>query len=350
MFQKRIIYSLYPQKKCRSTGRWYKIPDGNFLNLFTSIMKLTKLIILAIAVIGMFACKKESDVHTPDLNVDGYTVKEVMDSTGTSVKEVTFQLSGAANVVSFYSGLIGNDYAFRDGRILGVDACLASFSTTVDNGTQDNQLSVMVSTDYDGIADIAHIRAAQWTDITSRFALNVRGATASLPSGVKDIRDLHVPGKPIYIGFRYICKPQTQFGANSTWRIRAFAMQSQTVLGISSLATLTTADWKLVNDGAIIDPNRGAVIESSGNIRLNGNHLNKEVQTESWAISKGFLIGDTDMGPDRAIGIKSAIDPQPATFSYGYTVPGTYKVAFVAANVNYNGEQSIVRELEVVIP
>jgi hypothetical protein len=127
-------------------------------------------------------------------------------------------------------------------------------------------------------------------------------------------------------------------------------MQSQTVLGATSLATLTTADWKLVNDGAIVDPNRGAVIESSGNIRLNGNHLNKEVQTESWAISKGFLIGDTDMGPDRAIGIKSVIDPQLTTFSFGYTTPGTYKVAFVAANVNYKGAQNIVRELEVVIP
>lgn len=302
------------------------------------------------ATIGLFACKKEQDVDAPDFNVDGYTVKEVMDSTGNSVKEVTFQLSGEANVVAFYSGLIGNDYAFRDGRILSVDAIPVSFSTTVNNGTQDDQLTVVVSTDYDGVADIANIRAAQWTDITNRFTLNVRGATASLPSGVQDLKDLQVPGKPLYIGFRYICKPQTQFGANSTWRIRAFALEAQTLLGTTSLATLTTADWKLVNDGAIVDPGRGAVIESSGNIRLNGNHLNKEVQTESWAISKGFLIGDTDMGPDRAVGIKSVIDPQLATFSYGYTTPGTYKVAFVAANVNYKEEQSIVREMDVVIP
>jgi hypothetical protein len=138
-------------------------------------MNLTKLIIPAIAAIGMFACKKGSDIHTPDFNVNGYTIKEVMDSTGVSVKEVTFQLSGEANVISFYSGLIGNDHSFRDGRILGVDAIPASFSTTVDNGTQDNQLTVMVSTDYDGIADIAHIRAAQWTDVTSLIAFGCTG-------------------------------------------------------------------------------------------------------------------------------------------------------------------------------
>ncbi len=53
------------------------------------------------------------------------------------------------------------------------------------------------------------------------------------------------------------------------------------------------------------------------------------------------------MGPDRAIGIKSVIDPQLSTYSYGYTTPGTYKVAFVATNVNYKGGESIVRELDV---
>jgi hypothetical protein len=313
-------------------------------------MKLNTFFILLIAVVGSFACKKELKVEAPDLTVNGYTVKEVLDSTGNSVKEVTFELSGKADVVSFYSGLMGNDYAFRDGRILGVDGILLSFSTTINNGTQDDQLTVMVSSDFDGTPDIARIRAAHWTDVTNRFALNVRGASASLPSGVSNLMDLRVPGKPLYIGYRYICKPQSQYGANSTWRIRAFSLQSETALGVTSLATLTTADWMLVNDGAIVDPNRGAVIESSGAIRLNGNHLNKEVETESWAISKGFEIGETDMGPDRAIGIKTVIDPPLTRFSYGYSVPGTYKVTFVASNVNYKGGESVVRELEVVIP
>mgnify|MGYP001298709086 CR=1 FL=1 len=313
-------------------------------------MKRNTYIIAAIVAIALFACKKEQDVQAPDLSVNGYTIKDVLDSTGNAVKEVTFQLSGKADVISFYSGLMGNDYAFREGRILEVDGILLSFSTTINNGTQDDQLTVMASTDFDGVPDINHIRAANWTDITDRFKLNVRGASASLPSGVSDLKDLHVPGQPLYIGYRYICKPQSQYGANSTWRIRAFSLQSQTALGVSSLATLTTADWMLVNHGDIVDPNRGAVIESSGAVRLNGNHLNKEVETESWAISKGFMISETDMGPDRAIGIKSVIDPQLSSFSYGYAVPGTYKVTFVASNVNYKGGQSIVRELDVVIP
>ncbi len=117
----------------------------------------------------------------------------------------------------------------------------------------------------------------------------MRGATASLTFRREGYQRPAGATQTAYVGYRYICMPQTPFGANSTWRIRAFSLQTQTLLGTAPLATLTTANWKLVNDGAIVDPGRGAVIESSGNVRLNGNHLNKEVQTESWAISKGFF-------------------------------------------------------------
>ena len=200
-------------------------------------------------------------------------------------------------MISFYSGLPGNDYAYREGRILDVKSLLTSFSTTVDNGTQDSQLSVLVSTDFSGTYDITSIRAASWTDITSRYALNVRGASASLPSGTKDIKDLLAAGKPFYYAFRYTCKPQTVHGANSTWRIRAFSLQSETDLGTASLATLATADWRLINDGTIIDPGRGAVIESSGAIRFNGNHLNKEFKQSPGPLVKVFWSIKQIWGP-----------------------------------------------------
>jgi hypothetical protein len=300
--------------------------------------------------LGIFiSCDKEN-IKEPGFNVTGYQVTSIIDSTGNEVKEVKFSFSGNADVISFYPGLLGNDYAYREGRILDVKALLSSFSTTLNNGTQDNQLSVMVSTDFNGTYDIANIRAATWTDITSRYVLNTRDASASLPSGTKDIRDLVVDGKPIYYAYRYICKPQTANGANSTWRIRAFSLQSQTDLGVTSLATLTTADWKLINDGTIIDASRGAVIESSGAIRFNGNHINKDVHTESWAVSKRFEITETDMGPDRPIAIKSTINPQLSSYSFNYTTPGTYKVVFIASNASHEGLSSVIREIEVIIP
>lgn len=306
-------------------------------------------IIAALCFVIFASCDKEG-ISQPAFNITGYKVTSIVDSSGNTVNQVTFSFSGEAAIISFYPGLMGSDYAHRDGRILDVKALLSSFSTTLNNGTQDNQLSVMVSSDFNGTYDIANIHAATWTDITSRFVLNTRDASASLPSGTKDIKDLVADGKPLYYAYRYICKPQAANGANSTWRIRAFSLQTETDLGVTSLATLTTADWKLVNDGTIIDAGRGAVIESSGAIRFNGNHLNKEVYTESWAISKAFRITDTDMGPDRPIAIKSVINPLLSSYSFNYNIPGTYKAVFVATNASHEGEARIVREIEVTIP
>ncbi|WP_343306753.1 DUF5017 domain-containing protein [Chitinophaga niabensis] len=306
-------------------------------------------IIAALCLVIFASCDKEG-ISQPAFNITGYKVTSIVDSSGNTVNQVTFSFSGEAAIISFYPGLMGSDYAHRDGRILDVKALLSSFSTTLNNGTQDNQLSVMVSSDFNGTYDIANIHAATWTDITSRFVLNTRDASASLPSGTKDIKDLVADGKPLYYAYRYICKPQAANGANSTWRIRAFSLQTETDLGVTSLATLTTADWKLVNDGTIIDAGRGAVIESSGAIRFNGNHLNKEVYTESWAISKAFRITETDMGPDRPIAIKSVINPLLSSYSFNYNTPGTYKAVFVATNASHEGEARIVREIEVTIP
>ncbi|MES3019866.1 MAG: DUF5017 domain-containing protein [Bacteroidota bacterium] len=312
-------------------------------------MKLLNIALLMC--LAIFAsCEKQGEINEPNFEVTNYTVKSVLDTAGNAVKQVTFNFKGDASIISFYPGVLGNDYAYREGRMLGVGALLSSFSTTLDNGTQDNQLSVMVSSDFSGTYDITNIRAATWADITGRYVLNTRGASASLPSGTKDIKDLLVEGKPLYYGFRYICKPQTPFGVNSTWRIRAFSLQSQNELGTVALATLTTADWKLINDGAIVDAGRGAAIESSGNVRFNGNHLTKEVLTESWAISKGFEVGKVDMGPDRPIAIKTSIDTQMNTYSFTYSTPGTYKVAFIATNASYKGQEQVIREIEIIVP
>lgn len=308
-----------------------------------------KYIVSALCLAIFASCDKEG-ISEPDFNVTGYKVTAVVDSSGNTVNQVTFSFSGDAAIISFYPGILGNDYAYREGRILDVKALLSSFSTTLNNGTQENQLSVMVSSDFNGTYDMASIRAATWTDITSHYTLNTRGASASLPSGTKDIREFVVEGKPLYYAYRYICKPQAENGANSTWRIRAFSLESQTDLGTTSLATLTTADWHLINEGEIVDPNRGAVIESSGAIRFNGNHKNKEVHTESWAISKGFEITKTDMGPDRPLAIKSTINPRLGSYAYNYATPGTYKVVFIASNASHEGQLRIVREIDITIP
>lgn len=314
-------------------------------------MKLNYILIVFCLSIFLASCVKEGVVNTPDFDVIDYKVTSVIDTSGNPVKQVTFNFSGDASLISFYSGLLGSEYAYRDGHILEVKGLLSSFTSNLaSTGTQENQLSILVSTDFNGIYDITNVRAATWTNITDRYALNVRGASAALHSGTVDISDLLIDGKPIYFAFRYICQPQAIYGGNSTWRIRDFSLQSSTDLGLASLATHTTADWQLINYGETVNTGRGAAIESNGALRFNGNHQTPQIPTESWGITKGFTVSKIDLGPDRPIAIKSLVNPRLESYSFNYTTSGTYKVVFIASNASYQGQNNVIREIEITVP
>src|SRR5665647_645429 len=180
------------------------------------------------------SCSKKIEVtNAPDFNVttDSATYK--------AGQVVTFNIKdNGANIISFYSGETLHEYAFKDGRTIdvkGVGATMA-FTSSVQLGTQVNQLSVMASTDFNGdYSSLATVKAATWTDITSRFALGT--GTAFLASGTKDISDLMVPGKPIYIAYRYVTKPQATNGLARDWFIQSFAINSLAILANTASAT-----------------------------------------------------------------------------------------------------------------
>jgi len=127
-------------------------------------------------------------------------------------------------------------------------------------------------------------------------------------------------------------------------------MESETILGVTALANHVTADWHVLDFDPMDPPSRGARIETNGALRFNGNHLTKEVTTESWGITKAFTVDKVDLGPDRPVAVKGTIDPQLNNFSFNYTKSGTYKAVFVATNATYKGQASVVREIEVIIP
>ena len=125
-------------------------------------------------ILGMFlitSCDKKG------LQVDALDLDVTTDATTYKAgQEITFNIikGGYADVISFYSGETLHEYAFKDGRTIdvkGVGATMA-FTSSVQLGTQANQLFVMASTDFNGdYSSLAKIKAATWTDITSRFAL-----------------------------------------------------------------------------------------------------------------------------------------------------------------------------------
>lgn len=313
----------------------------------------------------MASCEKGlPEVEAPDFNV---TAKSATYKVGDAV---TFDISGQADIVSFYSGEPLKEYAYKDGRV--VDATNAgaqvSFTTVVIGGTQGTlsttvppQLSAMASTDFNGKYDMASIQSASWSDITSRFRYSM-SPTAFAPSTVVDISDIltAAPGKPVYIAYKYVTKPQAVNGTARNWQIQSFVITSKKDIGTASIATLPTitnllnAGFRLVDQNPVTAPARSSLTSTTlsllGNLYDGANDAANDPLSENWAITKAINTNTIDLGPDRPTAIKDqATSVVLAEYTYAYTKPGVYKATFVASNNNVDGSKELVKEITITI-
>jgi hypothetical protein len=265
-------------------------------------------------------------------------------------EDVNFEFEGNPNLITFFSGEVFSDYAFKDGRIVESDGLDLSFTTAnpTATGAQTNQLSVMASTDFNGnYNDFASVQQATWTDISSRF---VYGTSATfVASGTKSITDLVVNGKPLYIAYRYTTKPQATFGVVRNWYVQGFSITSNTTVGTLTLTDMNNIGFRIVDQNPETAPARSSV--SLTRVTLFGNEFTAENDPQSihWAISKPIYTGKIDNGPDRPLSIKANADALLKKYTYNYTKKGVYQVYFVATNMNVYDRKNVVRKLEITI-
>src|SRR5690606_24200286 len=107
-------------------------------------------------------------------------------------------------------------------------------------------------------------------------------------------------------------------------------------------------NWSVVQQGPW-DNNRITV--SPTLLLFNGNVANTEVYLTGWTISMPLHIDPflIDLGPDRAVPIKSIADADRPSYTHTYTEPGTYTATFVAANQSLDERKEIIRQVEVVV-
>jgi len=317
---------------------------------------------------------------------------------------VTFNITGNAHAISFYSGQTLYDYDFRAGRVVDVTGAgdSLSFSSSVQLGTQANQLSILASTDFNGdYTSLATVKAATWTDITSRFALGTNATFKA--SGTQAITDLTVAGKPIYIAFKYVTLPQGVNGLARQWFIQTFAIKSTATLPSTasvSPITLTLTDQlnagfriignSPVNNSAIssvtatrvtlwgneyrtaallakydstlakwdktnpmYDPNSPLYVATAvwaPYVPFDPNDLTNDPSTETWAVSAPVNLTSVNLGPDWSTAIKAGIASAVLTsYTYTYDVPGTFKAVFVGENNSINETKEVIKEITVTI-
>jgi hypothetical protein len=291
-------------------------------------------IIYSLISIGIFASCAKEKVGAPNFEV---STASLTYKAGDSVK---FQISGNPDNLMFYSGEQGHKYELRK-RDSAENDLQIEFRSYVSFGLIRQNLQLLVSNDFTGKADTPSVKAATWTDITSKAVLST--GPDSVPSGLISMKpyvNAQKPSSPIYIAFRYTDykKPQGQ----NRWVIRTFGANNVAPDGtVTPMAVMATGGWQQVNF------KNTALVWSIGTAQL---LMNSSAATaddnEDWVISKGF--DPTYIKQDVGTALKNISTTLPE-FGYVFTKPGTYKVVFEGSAVRYNGEQRTTREVTLTI-
>lgn len=298
-------------------------------------MKYIYIVLLAFIIVS---CSKEMDVKAPDFDVQ---VEKLAYKVGDTVR---FDFSGKAENITFYSGMPGADYEYRDRtQVEGGIPQIEVVTQYGGGGTQINSLRLMVTTELDQLTKEA-VLAANWTDITSR-AIIAKNATVT-QSGPIDVSDILQPGKSLFFALKFV-GAQDPNNAGGNWIIPGFNAKYILADGTPlPIANLQNAGWQPfdVINAANTWYSRGTPIVD---LVIIGGGKNAPV-SEDWYVTRPLNF--TKVSPDVGLPIQYIAGNSLSRYDFaGYTRPGTYKATFVGTNVNVDAQKSVVRQLEITI-
>jgi len=281
-----------------------------------------------IATILMVACEKRDEVKRPDFEV---STEKMTYKVGEAIR---FNITGNPDNIVFWSGLPGRKYEYRN-RTAEVGSKLFVNFNSFQQFFIHNNMTVLVSNNFNGVYDPASVNTATWTDISSRCVLS--SGTDQTPSGRIDLTEFTEGNKEVTLAFRYVT---TQLRSQSRWVIRTFNAEKQSADGvITPLANLATAGWREVS---MANPAAVWSITSSQLLCMG----TATALDDDWVFTKKF--NPSLATPDKGEAIKNTtIDLN--TYTVKYNAPGTYKIAFVATNASYKNQESILKEITLTI-
>jgi hypothetical protein len=279
------------------------------------------------------SCKKSVDVDTPDFDVE-------VNKTIVNAKEaLVFKFTGAAQIITFYSGEPGREYQFKD-RFTVKGKPQIQFTSYSQFGPQPNTLQLMVSSDFKNVLDIESLNQATWKDITSRATLST--GTDNTPSGIIDLSDVTSPDTPVFIAFKYTAKKLTV--SQPTWTIKNVVVSNR----LEDNSAVEIANSSNLSWGAIdVLNNTKSWTSSATQVQIAGGAIGTD-DNEDWIISKPLSLNRIQ----RSLGVSVRSNPTALQTSYGfpgYNVPGTYTVTFEAINANRWDSKKVVKEFTITV-
>ncbi len=341
-------------------------------------MKLLNIIMLA-GVLTLAACEKT--IESKPVVFEVFSTKTNGQSTATfkTTDTIVYQLSGNADIITFYSGAIGQRYAFRN-RTTANGTPQLQFSSLRANGTQANSIQLLISSDFKGVvaksqtitgvitrdtaATNANLAAAGWTDISARATWSAGGTTATA-SGIINLSDYAKQEKPVFIAFKYNAAAGS---IQNKWTITNFSLNNLLEDNtIYTQANFAASNQSITNYGvntpglgwlSILDEKVNANkyawvyttgVGTAGSLVITGASTvaTATASAEAWAI-----VGPIDLRkvtPDAGVGIKD-ITAKVTNYTAATVYPvGNYKPTFVATNNTVDGTSAVVKEIPLTI-
>lgn len=300
-----------------------------------------------ISMLTVVACKDPYEVTAPVFSVS--TAQNVY-AVGESIK---FNIEGSPDMINFYSGSIGNDYAHHaEERVYDMSPSL-SFRAAKFAGNNEDCAELLYTTELSAANDYQSVKSANWINISNRFNIPpIVGSAASFSNaGTADISDLIVPGKPIYFAWR--CK--TNEGSQRTrfqvmdFNVNGVVAGNSDLSGVLYSQTQLSFKWVLNEAAALQESNKPSITNTL--VYWDGVFNNTAGPLkEGYAISDPVMISDQiNLGLDKPVIIKSMQNENMTEYFHSFDKPGEYEVAFVGFNINFNGKKETVKKIKLTI-
>jgi plastocyanin len=305
------------------------------LHYYTSVFYL----LVLIPVLTFISCTKVKDVPEPSFDI-------VPDKTTVQAGEaITFNFTGTADLITFYSGERTREYRHRErSKVQGTPQLQFLSNRRYGSPTLaiDTTLMVFVSTDFNGTPNAANVNRATWTNISDRAALsrNLGGGTAQTASGIIDLSDFHTSDVPIYIAFKFHDFQSTL--SQRTWNIQQVLVDNKLEDGsLVSVGNMNTLSWTAVNMA-------GTQAWSANTTRLEiAGGAGNTPENIDWLITQPLYLDRVQ----RDFGLNAKGNPVTKQTNYEYTfaVPGTYTVTFEAINANRWDKKIKIKEFTITV-
>src|SRR5690606_22255997 len=205
--------------------------------------------------IFLSACQKDV-LEELDINV---TTPAQVYSVDDSVE---FFIEGDADMITFYSGENGSEYRYKDRTEIEGGNIELNMEPMVLYGIQEKNLSLMMSTNFNGDYSKGGIEQAVWIDISDRFTWSTSaagGVGTRVISDYASVQDLLESQKPLYFALKYRGNKSTTGSAQQrTWRVYQFNVQNRfSEELIVPVMKRTEANWTEVTLMDESQPNKG---------------------------------------------------------------------------------------------